>query len=286
MLASLSLCAALGFVPVAGTDSRPARLSKRPGNVRARVLVVEYHHVSAGKGILYRSPAEFRRDLRTLYVLGFRPITARQYVTGKFSLPPGASPVVMTFDDSNPSQFRYLPDGKVDPNCAVGIWHEFERKYPDFPLRGTFYVLPNRLFDQPGYERRKIAYLRSRGCEIGNHTSGHRSLGAIGRLAAMREIAGGIDALRRFGVTEPVTLAYPYGVPPRDASILNGFTYAKRRYAIAGSFVAAAAPAPSPHGKRFWPHRLPRVQACSVPWGLDFWMDRIRTGQTAIYTVP
>jgi hypothetical protein len=268
------------------TDALPRRLSKRPGNVTARVLVVEYHHIAKGKGILYRSPGEFRRDLHTLHDMGFRPITAKQYVTGKFSLPPGASPVVMTFDDSNPSQFRYLPDGRIDPDCAVGIWREFAQKHPDFPLRGTFYVLPNRMFDQPGHERRKIEYLHARGCEIGNHTTGHRSLGAIGREAVKREIAGGIDALRQLGITEPVTLAYPYGVPPRDASILNGFIYRKRRYKLAGSFLAAAAPAPSPHGKRFWPHRLPRVQACSVPWGLDFWIHRIRTGQTAIYTVP
>jgi hypothetical protein len=55
----------------------------------------------------------------------------------------------------------------------------------DFRRAAVFFVLPtaappNRLFNQPEYEGRKLQYLASRGYEIGNHTLWHANLGKYG----------------------------------------------------------------------------------------------------------
>ena len=77
---------------------------------------------------------KFKQDLQLLYEKGFRPVTMSEYLDNKIDIAPGASPVVITFDDSDPSQFTLLPDGRPSANCAIGIWHAFAQKYPDFPI--------------------------------------------------------------------------------------------------------------------------------------------------------
>ena len=66
-------------------------------------------------------------------------MTASALVTGKIDLPRGATPVVLTFDDSTRSQAALLPDGRIDPDSAVGIMLEFASDHPDFglPARST-----------------------------------------------------------------------------------------------------------------------------------------------------
>ena len=51
------------------------------------------------------------------------------------------SPVILTFDDALRGQFNYTADGKIDPDCAVGILDDFHAQHPDWPLKGTFFVL-------------------------------------------------------------------------------------------------------------------------------------------------
>ena len=68
------------------------------------------------------------------------PVTASALVMGRIDLPRGASPVVLTFDDSATSQAALLEDGRIDPDSAVGIMLEFARDHPDFRPAGTFYV--------------------------------------------------------------------------------------------------------------------------------------------------
>ena len=41
--------------------------------------------------------------------------------------------VVLTFDDSSIGQFRYLEDGTIDPDSAMGILLDFAEAHPDFP---------------------------------------------------------------------------------------------------------------------------------------------------------
>src|SRR5207244_12838991 len=104
---------------------------------------------------------------------------------------------VLTFDDSSPGQFRYLEANggvQIDPKSGLGILEAFIAEKPDFGRAATFYVLPgaskpNRLFNQPEYEGKKLQYLVSRGYEIGNHTLWHANLGKYDESAVRRQIA-------------------------------------------------------------------------------------------------
>jgi hypothetical protein len=106
------------------------------------VLIVEFHRLAKQDARWDRSVEGFRNDLARLYRMGFRPVTLSLYVSGRMELLPGASPVVITFDDSHPSQLRFLPDGQLDPECAVGVWRAFASQHQGFPIRATFFVLP------------------------------------------------------------------------------------------------------------------------------------------------
>ena len=153
-------------------------------NELGRVMILEYHKIDRPEGRWTRTPENFRRDLRALWERGYRLVALNDYLDGAIRLPRGTSPVILTFDDSSPGQFRYLErngDWVLDPDCAVSILEAFEREHPGFGHAATFYVLPgadrpNRLFDQPELATRKLQYLASRGYEIGNHTLWHATL--------------------------------------------------------------------------------------------------------------
>jgi hypothetical protein len=142
-LASLLLALPLGAqsTPSAAATTRAA---SRAPNELGRIPVLEYHLIGERDSRWSRNWERFARDLELLHARGYRPITVRQMVSGDFDLPAGLSPVVITFDDASPGQFRYIEDNgqlKVDPRSAVGIWDAFAAKHPEWKGRGTFCVL-------------------------------------------------------------------------------------------------------------------------------------------------
>src|SRR5581483_11921452 len=117
-----------------------AQGSVRAPNENGRIPILEYHLVGDRESRWSRSRDRFRRDLELLYQRGYRPITVAQLVDGDIDVPAGLSPVVFTFDDASPSQFRYVErDGRleVDSTSAVGIWLAFNRAHPDWKNRAT-----------------------------------------------------------------------------------------------------------------------------------------------------
>ena len=65
---------------------------------------------------------------------------------------------------------------------------------PDFGRAATFFVLPgaskpNRLFNQPEHEGKKLRWLVSQGYEIGNHTLWHANLGKYDEPTVRGQIA-------------------------------------------------------------------------------------------------
>src|SRR5207244_13048865 len=139
---------------------------------------------------------------------------------------------VLTFDDSSPGQFRYLEANggvQIDPKSGLGILEAFIAEKPDFGRAATFYVLPgaskpNRLFNQPEHEGRKLQYLVSRGYEIGNHTLWHANLGKYDEAVVRVQIAEAQQWIQRYVPEYKIrTLALPHGVYPREVgSALRG----------------------------------------------------------------
>ena len=108
-------------------------------------MILEYHKIDNPEGRWTRTPENFKGDLKRLWELGYRLVALTDYLDGKISLPAGTSPVILTFDDSSPGQFRYVQRGGdwvIDPECGLGILEAFAREHPGFGRAATFYVLP------------------------------------------------------------------------------------------------------------------------------------------------
>ena len=138
----LPVHAALPPVALAGSDT--TRHGRSP-NELGRIPILEYHLIGDSEGRWQRERGRFRRDLEVLYERGYRPVSVAELVDGRIELAAGLSPVVFTFDDASPSQFRYIEqtDGSlaIDSTSAVGIWLAFAESRPDWRNRATFCLL-------------------------------------------------------------------------------------------------------------------------------------------------
>jgi len=262
------------------------RVSDRPGNTNGAVFVAMYHHIRAGKGDMFRTESQFRADLEHFYAMGFRPVLASEYLSNHMSLPPGASPIVMTFDDATPSQIQLRPDGSVDPNCAVGIWEDFAKTHPDFPVHATFFVLPETLWGPRKADPRKVKLVFDLGSELANHTINHPKLKALTDEKVKLELGTAEDRLEAMGQKGPHAMALPYGISPKHPAILKGFDWKGRRINFTGVFLVGANPAPSPTSPKFNRYRVPRIIAYSIPYGIDYWLKQVKDGHVKLYVEP
>jgi peptidoglycan/xylan/chitin deacetylase (PgdA/CDA1 family) len=250
----------------------PKRVTDRKANVDGKILILEYHKLSGKNTELDRTPAKFRADLEKLYKLGYRPVTVSEWLDNKMPLAPGASPVIMTFDDSHDSQLRFKKDGTLAPNCFVSIWKQFAEKHPDFPVHATFFILPPWPFGQVKHIKDKVKMLQDMGSEVASHTYHHLNLTRCDDETVKKEIATSLDWLQsEFGVTN-VSLAFPYGNKPRNMSILKGFVYNGKEYHVRCSFLAAGNPAEPITSKKFNPWAIPRVVVCEEEGGSTSWL--------------
>jgi len=268
----LLLAAALLFAAFAWAGSPAA-------NELGRVMILEYHKVDYPEERWTRTPENFRRDLEMLYARGYRLQSLNALLDGRITVPAGTTPVVLTFDDSSPGQFRYLETNgalEIDPKCAVGILEAFVREKPDFGRAATFYVLPgaskpNRLFNQPEYEGKKLQFLVTHGYEIGNHTLWHANLGKYDETVVRTQIAEAQQWIQRHVPDYRIrTIALPHGVYPRDVSWALRGQAKGTAYEHEGILMVAGGPAPSPFARGFDPTHLPRIQA--LERDLNYWL--------------
>ena len=273
LVLSLILTAALLLVSYAGAGNLTP-------NELGRVMILEYHKIDYPEERWTRTPENFRRDLETLYAKGYRLINLGDLLDRKIQVPAGTTPVVLTFDDSSPGQFRYVEANgsvQIDPKSAIGILEAFIAEKPDFGRGGTFYVLPgaskpNRLFNQPEYEGKKLQYLVSHGYEIGNHTLWHANLGKYPEATVRAQVAEAqVWIQRHVPDYKTRTLALPHGVYPPDVNwVLHGSAKGTI-YNHDAVLMVAGGPAPSPFSRAFDPVRLPRIQA--VERDLAYWLN-------------
>jgi hypothetical protein len=247
---------------VSPDDIKPNELGKIP--------ILEYHLIQPEKSVWARTAAEFRQDLDLIYSAGYRSISLNDFLLGKIDTPAGTHPVIFTFDDSSPGQFRYIVrNGKrgIDPDCAVGIFLEFKKRHPDFGLHATFFVLtgakqPHKLFGQPEYEADKLKELISLGFEIGNHTLWHANLSKYSADVVRNQLATAVKNVQAVLPGYQVrTLALPFGVYPKDISLAVNGSYKGLTYHNDAILRVTGGPAFSPFDSRWDPLRLPRIQA-------------------------
>lgn len=280
----------------------PVDLDKVKPNESGVVPILMYHNITGDKIYQMKYPVEmFRQDLQWLYDHNYRPINLSDFVKGRIDVPAGMSPVVLTFDDSLKSQFCYLNDGALDPNCVVAIMDKFHQDHPDWRTRATFFIIDGSStlpppFYQKKYVKQKLEFLVKQGYEIGNHTVHHPRMNRLTDAAAEEEIAGCVKAIHKYLPDYAVnTIALPYGLFPKNNNLLPSGDAGGQSYANSCAMAAGWGPAPSPIDKSFHPYDLGRIQAGDKQFQSHWWLQYLEAhkdkkfvsdGVIGTFTVP
>lgn len=261
-----------------------ASAAKAKANELGQIPVLMYHRIIEHPGSQDdRTPDKFRADLDRLARDGYVPITAAEYVTGKIDIPAGKHPVVLTFDDSSPSQLSLDEMGVPRKDTAVSILREAAAKHPGFRPVATFYVTRD-MFGKSTQEEQaqSLLWLKDNGFDIGNHTLDHLNLQGRSQADVARQIVAVQKLVGTLAFQKPVTLALPYGNQPRKKQWARTGKSGNVAYNHDGVFLAGYTPAPAPFNKSFDPLGIPRIRAmdkkgdcsqfCSTAW-LDWFND-------------
>jgi hypothetical protein len=248
-------------------------------NEAGQVMILMYHVIGADKEKDWiQTTNNFRRDLLTLYNEGYTLIDLNDFVDNNITVPAGRTPVVITFDDASPGQFRYIisEDGTkiIDPECAVAILLDFANTYPELGCAATFYLNADP-FGQREYWKEKLQEIISLGFSLGNHSLTHPKLNKLTKEKVQKELA---ELAKLVEETVPGykvnSLALPFGISPEERSLAAQGSYQGYSYNHKAILKVGANPANSPISKEYDPLYLPRVQASSVE--LEKWFEYFR----------
>lgn len=301
-------------VLAAGESLSPEQLAELQPNELGFVPVLMYHNIvtewpeeADPNDVLYRSVEDFLTDLQWLYDRNFYVVPFRDYLTDQISAPAGKKPVVLTFDDSRPSQLFYLfgADGSVsiDPNSAIGLLEGFFASHPDFGHTAFFSILPIHCFDyeqpdQEPYCQQKLQWLVDNGYEIGNHTYDHQDLSDVPNDVFIDKIGSATDFLQEMAPATDTAnvLVLPYGNFPQGTNsdqqwdwIRNGFTWNGEDLQLLSVVAAGANPAPSPVSLDFDIMSIARIGAKNGPAAgesdlfLDYWFSEFENRPDLLY---
>ncbi len=273
--------AALGATPRPSTRQSAVGHAPRTPNELGRIPIVEWHQVVDADGSYKVSRDRFRGELKALYDRGYVPISLAELLDKKIDIPAGKSPVLFTFDDASPSQFRYLDRGGklvIDPTSAVGILMDFIKAHPEWKPKGLFCALPaaqvgHAFFGEKGIDGQlsawrfpKLRYLVDQGFELCNHTLWHAMLNKYGDRVVQEQLARGALAIDSAVPGYKIRgMALPYGIWPRNRALAYAGSWhdpkGKRdiTYRNEAVFEVAGGPARSPYDPQFNPKALPRV---------------------------
>ena len=279
LLRSAALLAALLLASPAATQSPAATRPPRPDG---KVPILEYHLIGGTDGRWSRSVASFKADLELLYARGYRPVTVSELLDKSLDIPAGTSPVVVTFDDASPGQFRYVErDGKleIDPASAVGIWLAFSARHSDWRKKATFCLLSaaaagHNFFGDRGVDGQKSAwrlpkvrFLAEQGFELCGHTMWHAQLNKYSDAVVQEQIARGVLAIDSAVAGYKVrTFALPLGFWPKNRALARAGEWRDRRtgqvarYRFDAILEVSGHPTPGPWSAGFNPLSLYRQQ--------------------------
>jgi peptidoglycan/xylan/chitin deacetylase (PgdA/CDA1 family) len=254
----------------------------RVPNEMGRIPVLMYHLINGHESSWGRERGNFRRDLELLYERGYRPVNMVDVLDKNLALPVGLSPVVITFDDASPSQFRYIErDGKleIDSTSAVGIWVDFAKTHPGWGNKAVWCMLPaasagHAFFGDKNIEGQKTAWrflkvrqLADMGFELCGHTLWHAQLSKYSDEVVQEQIARGVMAIDSAVPGYNVrTFALPLGIWPQNRALAktgawtDPHTGRTVRYDFDAIFEVSGYPVPSPFSPTFNPLSVQRVK--------------------------
>jgi len=190
--------------------------------------VLVYHRFAGelkpGQERIDISPRHFRRQLRTLRLLGFRPLSPEQVLgfhRGESGIPRRA--LVLTVDDATADS--------VEPLREAAGWKP-QLFVPTAELGGSAHWIEG----EPVATWRQVEELAAAGVAIGSHTRHHRRLSELPAPVREVELAGSLADLRERLPNPLAVIAYPNGdhddavcEATRGAGYELGFTTEKGR---------------------------------------------------------
>jgi len=254
-----------------------------PGaNEAGQIPIAMYHRIKPEKGDYDRSPDHFYSDLERLYKEGYRPISVDDYLSGKIDVPGGMTPVVITFDDGDKTQYTTRPGSlEPTPDCAVGIMERFRSEHPDFVPKAVFYLnAGNNPFGEPDKLKEKLKYLLLKGYVIGNHTFAHENLSSLTAEQVQDTVGKNASWYSNLAVGTPMnSLALPFGVRPKAADAkekvvsgsCNGATYSNK-----GVFNVGWCPDRPVWDAAFKSTSIARIRCGDKIDELGFWLDWLK----------
>src|SRR5688572_23440371 len=276
-----STSAAPSPAPVAEAPAHPGADTMTP-NELGRIPVLEYHLIGDKEARWERERGQFRKDLELLYARGYRPISASEMFDKKIDLPRGLSPIVFTFDDASPGQFRYIERSgqlEIDPGSAVGIWLDFAKTHPDWKNKAVWCMLSGAeagrsFFGDKGIEgqktewrHRKVKFLADQGFELCNHTLWHAQLSKYPDAFVQEQIARlqlAVDsAVPGYKIR---TFALPLGLWPKNRALAESGSWKDPKSGKVTSYQhdvvleVSGGPNVSPHDPAFNGQSVDRVQ--------------------------
>lgn len=242
------------------------RASEMGANELGRIMVLEYHKIGTPASEWTRTPEQFRADIDLLKAEGFYPMNLRDLASGNIEVPGGKTPVVITFDDSSPGQYRILDDQTMDPDSAVGILESAVRA-GDWASRATFFALldvqpdDHVLFGQTDYRTLKVNNLVTWGYEVGSHTVTHLNLKKASAEESTKQLAVSKKSIEEMAPAgyKVESISIPFGEYPADDAILRGGTWEGTDYAYLAAVEVSGGAAPSPFSTEFDALHIPRV---------------------------
>lgn len=296
-------------LPKKNEISRKAGEEVQPNEV-GKIMVVMFHNfvesftpTKSDNGEYTTTFTAFEQRLDELYHKGYRLLNVNDYLKGFINVPAGTIPMIFTFDDGSEGQFHLIRKNgvlTVNPKSAVGILQKFNKKYPDFGMKGTFYInLGLNTFAGEGTIAERLQYLTKLGFEIGNHTYNHMRLD---KAQTAEEIQKGMGINQKL-IQEFLpgyqftSLALPYGqASQRLRSFVESGEYQGIKYSHSVVMEVGAGPTVSPIHIGSTLTSMSRVRASGmkpVIQDLEWWLQHISKqdqfisdGNPATFTVP
>jgi peptidoglycan/xylan/chitin deacetylase (PgdA/CDA1 family) len=255
------------------------------------VPVLMYHRIMKKRlASIDRTPSQLRGELEKLAGEGYVPITAAEFVKGAIDIPAGTHPVVLTFDDGNPSHFALDADGSPKKDTVVRIIFDVAREHPGFRPVATFWINKNPFgFVDRDRQAAAVRWLVDHGFEVANHTFGHPDLYRLPKKKVNESIVRQERLLKTLGAPPSVTFALPYGSRPKKRSAAHEGTWDGTSYHFDAVFLAGAEPAISPYAKNYDRYDIPRIQSNGKKgecrkWCSEYWLEWLRKHPDRRYT--
>lgn len=271
-------------------ESEIASIEAVKPNESGQIMVVMFHNFietyTKGDKEFTTTFSDFEKLLSDLYEKKYRLVNLTDLLNNNINIPAGCIPMVFTFDDGTKGEFNLIEsNGQLDvnPKSAVGIMKEFNRKHPDFGMKGTFYVnLGVKTFEGSGTLKQRLEYLVNMGFEIGNHTKNHVSLPSIKSAQKIMQEVGGNQQLMLQLVPGYYfnSFSLPFGGAAKNLTqyVIKG-EYEGVKYENRAIMLVGANPAPSPVSPSFNPLQLPRVRSnglIPVQYDLNWWISKLQ----------